>query len=48
MYIALYQQHAKHFSAISDVDTDRKTFTPTAETKRAWKAYTAFCQELSG
>ena len=48
VYIALYQQHYQVLSEIVEIDSDRKTFTPTAATKRAWAAYTAFCTELAG
>lgn len=48
VYIAFYQQHSETLAAVANVDTDRKTFTVIPETKRVWKAYTAFHQELTG
>ena len=40
--------HSTETKPLAEVDTDRKTFIPTTETKRAWAAYTAFCTELAG
>ena len=48
VYIALYQQHSEPLSKVAEVDTDRMVFSPTAETKRVWQAYTTFQQELTG
>lgn len=48
VYIALYQRHSDSMSEIVDIDTDRKMFKVTVATKRAWTAYTAFQQKLTG
>ena len=48
VYIAIYQQHCSVLSEVVDVDTEEKVFIPSAETKRAWAAYSAFREELTG